>query len=613
MYDIGIAATQTAKHWIGIMLAGPAPESTRCGVREFGHQCWIILDGQQRALTLRIILLAISDEIHRQTGEFPPEIDRSSLAAIRVHGLDEEDWKHIALGETAEHRDHAIDQAEGKLRICDAYLYVRWVLMCGAGAIAEEESSLPPPATGEVVLRQWEGEGEQPLTPSELLSLAENILTKLELSLLIHEDSDEPVEMIFESLNGLRTELGQYDLFRNYVLTQANVQGEEQKDLYTTLMQGPEQQIDRARLDFKEEKGNLQIFLADFVVLRPGLEISEIKSVTRGNSAQRFKEWWQRGGKAPLRDFIGDDLSPKMRCWLAASSGSFEVTHPSGQKLLLPEAAVRSLWRIEMFSRGTFTPLTTLAIETWTRSESADELEGILRALETVLAREVLAGGSTRQRRNKMLESITRSVGVSLAATEDWVREIAPSDHMVKRVALQSANTNFGPARSREDWFEQKDLFIRSRGRPIVALFDGLVQYRDGLEFSTVLALAPGTRAKGKKARSIEHFCPQEFLTSPDWAADMHEWGVDPDDLESRLHSIGNLTVIPLPINAAWQRARASKKRIDLESERFPSLKVNREFVEADKWGPEEIDARAEALVEDALSFWVLPSKSGGG
>ena len=75
--------------------------------------------------------------------------------------------------------------------------------------------------------------------------------------------------MIFESLNGLRTELGQYDLFRNYLLTQANVQGVEQRNLYTELMQQPEQQIDRRALDYKEEKGNLQIFLADFVLLRP--------------------------------------------------------------------------------------------------------------------------------------------------------------------------------------------------------------------------------------------------------------------------------------------------------------------------------------------------------
>ena len=607
IYDIGVAATQEPKHWIGIMLAGPAPESSRCASRDFGHQCWLILDGQQRALTLRMVLLAISDEIKRQTGEHPIEIDRARLASIKVHGLDEEDWGHIERGETAQHRHHAIEQTDSKLRICDAYLYIRWVLLAGANAVAEEEALLPPPAQDGPLLEQWEAEGETPLSPQELLVMAETIMTKLELSLLIHEDADEPVEVIFESLNGLRTELGQYDLFRNFILTQANVQGEEQKNLYTELMQRPEQAIDRATLDYRDEKGNLQFFLSDFVTVRPGFDGTQIRAISRNNSAQRFKEWWQRGQRPPLRQFIEHDLAPKMRCWLAASSGADDILEESGQTSALPKAAVRSIWRIEMFSRGTYTPLTTLALESWVSSSDPrrdDVLSRVLHSIETVLAREVLSGSSTKGRRNRMQDAVPRLVGSNPENSIAWAAEVAPTDHMVRRAALQSNNTRHGSARSREDWFVAKDLFQRSRPRAVIALFDGLVQFRDGLEYSTILALKPGTRSRGAGVRTIEHLCPQAFLGSKHWLEDLSAWGVEHDDLESRLHCIGNLTVLPRPINAAWQRSRASSKRAALESDDFPSLKINKEFSLSERWGPEEIDARSEALVDDCLSFW---------
>ncbi len=608
IYDVGVAATQEPKHWIGIMLAGPAPESSRCGNRTFGHQCWIILDGQQRVLSLRLILLAISDEIQRQTGSSPTEIDRSTIASINVHGLDEEDWRQIDTGKAALLSDHAIENNK-KLRIRDAYLYIRWILLSGTGAIAEEEPNIPPEHGEGNLLDRWVSQSNAPLSPAELLGLAENILTKLELSLLVHEDIDEPVEVIFESLNGLRTELGQYDLFRNFLLTQANVQGEEQRNLYNDLMKEPEQAIDQARLDLKEY-GNLQHFLSDFVVLRPGMDGEQIREITRSNSAQLFKEWWQRSEqRPPVRDFIRTDLSSKMRCWLAAASGQASINHNSGESIDLPKAARRSIWRIEMFSRSTYTPVTTLALESWLGSNADDRDEilcGVLHAVETVLAREVLSGASTRGRRNRMQDALPRGVGIGLPETLNWMSEVAQSDHSVKRASLQSANTSFGLARKREDWFTPNDLYMRSRQRPIFALFDGLVQFRDGLEYSTILALAPGTRSKGKNLRTVEHFCPQGFLSSREWCENLRFWEVDQQEMVDRLHAIGNLTVLPLNINSAFKNSVDAEKRAQLKTERFPRLKINNEFLEAEIWGPKEIDARSEALVEDSLKFWKL-------
>jgi hypothetical protein len=99
-------------------------------------------------------------------------------------------------------------------------------------------------------------------------------------------------------------------------------------------------------------------------------------------------------------------------------------------------------------------------------------------------------------------------------------------------------------------------------------------------------------------------------MGSSEWMRNLEDWGVASEEMESRLHSIGNLTVLPLTINATWQRSIAAKKRADFATDRFPSLKINREFTESEIWGPAQIDARTEALVEDSLKFWKLPEES---
>ena len=608
LFDVAVATTQETKHWIGIMLAGVAPPASKCGTDKFGHTCWLILDGQQRIVTLRLCLLAICDEFERQTGAQPTQLDRAAITDVAVHGLDAEDWSHIGSHEVLRHTEHRIDSAEAKLRLCDAYLFIRWVLLSGQNSISEEFPSLPPPnQSAEALIESWVTDSANPASPELLMELAQNILTKLEISLLQHEnEKDEPVETIFESLNGHRTELSQYDLFRNFVLTQANLQGEAQKDLYERHMKGGEKEIDQAPLDYKDEKGNLQIFLGDFVTILRARDSNV--TVARANSAQRFKEWWNRE-QPNLQAFVKDSLSPTMRTWRAAAGGERFIRADAGNSHELPEAAVRSIWRIEMFSRGPLTPLVTVALSEWMKSDSPERDNNLcqtLKCLETLLARMLLAGSSLSGRRRALVDSIGLGVGTSVNATALWVAEQAPSDRECQRVALQSNNTSFGDALPQEEWYVSKDLYSRSTSRPVIALFDGLVQFQDGLDFSTVLALKPGTRAKGKKARSIEHHYPQN--PSSQWFDDLREWDTEPALMVSRLHSIGNLTVLPQQINSRFQRSRHSDKQEMLGGEEFPSLKVNTGLMSSPKWTPAEIDRRAEDLVTDALTFWELPN-----
>ena len=70
------------------------------------------------------------------------------------------------------------------------------------------------------------------------------------------------------------------------------------------------------------------------------------------------------------------------------------------------------------------------------------------------------------------------------------------------------------------------------------------------------------------------------------------------------------MTVLPLTVIATWKRSTAAKKRVELETERFPSLKINRESSESEIWGPVRIDARAAALGEDSLKSWKVPEES---
>lgn len=95
---------------------------------------------------------------------------------------------------------------------------------------------------------------------------------------------------------------------------------------------------------------------------------------------------------------------------------------------------------------------------------------------------------------------------------------------------------------------------------------------------------------------SVEHVLPQRPPAGSGWRTAFP----DSDTRESATHSLGNLVLLPIKSNEAvrnfdFDRKRAVYQRCDLEA---PSLTMIREVAAAHRWGPAEIRAREQRLLE---------------
>jgi hypothetical protein len=80
--------------------------------------------------------------------------------------------------------------------------------------------------------------------------------------------------------------------------------------------------------------------------------------------------------------------------------------------------------------------------------------------------------------------------------------------------------------------------------------------------------------------------------------------------MENRVHTIGNLGIIPKRLNSELSNRSFYEKTSICRSpqSRFPKLKVNEYWLRENqaKWLPEDIDKRGEQLLNTALKHWTI-------
>ena len=108
-------------------------------------------------------------------------------------------------------------------------------------------------------------------------------------------------------------------------------------------------------------------------------------------------------------------------------------------------------------------------------------------------------------------------------------------------------------------------------------------------------------------AYTIEHIMPQKLGDS--WKEDFQKWGEDGDFLsKTYLHKLGNLTLVDA--NARLSNKSFEDKKNDNRGYKDNRIIIlNRDIINQDKWGEEQIKARAENLAEHALKIWIRPEQ----
>lgn len=603
-HDIDVAAHQTQPHWLGVALFGKSEIGCTLKNRRPGHVCYDILDGQQRFITLRIWLVALLDEYLRQTGEQMEGYPREDFTTLTVHGLDQKNWDRLHSFKILD--DRKFPSRKNDSSIPRTYWYFRRLLLEGSLSLnAEEPISVPSDRKGESKLLDFWLHPDRigslrPISPNDLREFCRGTLENLSLTTLTHQAEDEPVEVIFETLNSERQPMMQFDLFRNSMLIESAVQGQAQRQLYEKFIKEGETEISDAVLDIRGS--NLDRFLYDFL-------IGEGASADSGTikidaTAQEFKKYWvkQRTAGFDVETFFETKLTPSMGCWLAAASCSGKIK-VGDVSIELDGKVNRSLLRIENLSKGPFTPLTSLLLRSWYEEGNLHNSELLLKQLhllETYVVRYVLSGKPLSPLRRMMMGACVEIFGPGEKTLKVWVEEHCETDERLRNVLTQSCSRD-GKETDSGDWILESDFAQRLESRQIRAIFDGLNAFLEGSEFSTVLVDNPAKRDTGKSRISVEHFYPQK----PDnWLDDLARWGVQNSKMSHRLHALGNITVVPVPLNSKMSNKSLNAKQKEMEELAVPHWRTNKKFLNADKWTQVDIDNRTRELVEQCLLYW---------
>ena len=609
-------ATFEQPHWIGVALIAAASEKCEVASREAGHRCFDVLDGQQRLLTTRIWCVALVDEYFRQTKEAIPMYARERFTKVKVHALDAEDWGILSDYSKIERID---PEEHNSRKVFQAYMYFRQIILNGIdGLISEEELELQKRPTTKTpegqIAKTWlewirdhlsSGDNpKSPLTPAEIETLIKSSLEAIQLTTLEHESKDEAVEVIFETLNAKRTPLGQWDLFRNYILIKSQTHGSAQKDFYTKSLASAEKLIDSAKLGFRQN--NLDRFLYDFLIsqdIKPSTG-----TIRKDSTALEFRKYWERECvSVDVKAYIDDTLVPSMHSWLTVMTASDKMLIKD-QPVAIRKEVWRTLSRIENISRGPFAPLTSRILH-----EAAlhvpfnqGELAKKLRLVENFAARTLLSGEPMSPLRSKVISACSEIFGASAVSLADWVVRNAPDDDRVRKVLTQSTphfENGIEVETRPDDWAVKYEFAERAGNKSCRAIFDALVEHLEG-NLGSVVVGAPGKKASSTEAISVEHLFPQK---PGNWESDLALWGARLSDMGNRLHSIGNIAVLPVKVNIQLSNSRFVEKKRLLQEKKVPHWRTNKKFMDASKWSTKEIDQRTKELTDELLKFYALP------
>jgi hypothetical protein len=100
----------------------------------------------------------------------------------------------------------------------------------------------------------------------------------------------------------------------------------------------------------------------------------------------------------------------------------------------------------------------------------------------------------------------------------------------------------------------------------------------------------------------IEHIFPSS--ASKHWKRPLSDAGIPFEDMEKRLHVLGNLTALPSEVNRD-----ISNRYFDVKVEAVNSVPEARastlqSWLSSSSWTPETIDFRTHELVQRLMKFW---------
>lgn len=370
----------------------------------------------------------------------------------------------------------------------------------------------------------------------------------------LDRQNDNP-QLIFESLNSTGLDLTQADLIRNYILM--GMQASEQEEIYNRYWYPMEQSFGHA-----EYARLFDRFMRDYLTVKS--EIGTIPNI--GEVYNEFKKYIQ--GKN-ITEVVAD----------VALFSKYFVRLAFPERNNDPDFRT-ALENINFLKVDVAYPFLLEVFDDFERKGllSREDFIEILKIIESYVIRRAIVGIPTNSM-NKTFATFKRSIN-----KQDYLESI-------KYAFMKLDNYRRFP---RDEEFKANFM-----SRDIYNL-----QHQRRNYLLSRLENNGRKESVNVEEYTIEHIMPQNQKLTAAW---QRELGFGWKDIQMRyLHTIGNLTLTGY--NSEMSDRPFIEKRDMVGGFADSPLRLNRDLAKLDRWGKEQIEARAEGIANTALDIWKSPT-----
>jgi uncharacterized protein with ParB-like and HNH nuclease domain len=575
------AKTVARKHFLGAIVVSQVPTI----IREVPAS--EIIDGQQRLLTLQVFLAAFRDAINdlgddylniqlgRLTNNPGPLLNDDELFKVWPTNAYQEELKNVMTSRSPEalapkypQRRYYGKWVPQRPPLVDAYLYFYKMVTDFLRGPAEESSFSPTQTPPEIMKERAN-------------NLYEAVIRYVHLVAIELEAEDDP-QVIFETLNYRGVPLEPSDLIRNFIFLYAARQGKDVNDLYARWWKDFDEASGSSGKFWKEKekqgrlfRSRLDLFFFHYLTYQIG---SEIKI---GHLYQEFKDWWDNSGKPRS---LEEELEKAHR-----SSGIYRslcVPNEDGRFGCLAQ-------RLKILDTTTVYPFLLWLCEQGDKL-AEEESNGMLADIESYVVRRAVCK-LTPKNYNRTFLGLLSKLSKEASAT---------------RLSLQK---ELLALKGDSDLWPNNDMFLDHMANDPLYLTIGPRRVRlvlTALELSSRTPKQEAVQLPLNNSLTIEHILPQSFK-SEEWPYPI----VEKPDLQAQhaqrliaLHTLGNLTLLTLPLNSADSNGPFSTKRSKITGNSLLVLNSYfQRFADNHVWDERTIGERGKVLSELALKVWDYP------
>ena len=568
---------KTKRHWMGIILLDAKTDSPNSNQQN-------IIDGQQRLVSLRILLEAVKHHEAEVTKKMSGKwLD---VGKIDVQESDSNSFHLILRNQWDAEYSSGLNS-----QVFEAYTYFRWILWLGEDAIGSP-SPIQPPKYREsdrkhkrTIQAVWENtlkkksrsdkwvdsyKRSKTVDTDKIYKVWHQFLefTKLEL-----ESDDEEPSKIFSTLNSKRLELSPFDNVRNRVFLLLDNRNDKRVHTIfkkqwlpaeTRLKESPNARVDP-----------YNAFLYDYLISK-GEKKNQTISVS--NASFNFERYIQRKKREISEGFdfevlITNDFIPSMDLWLVAKG--YKNCIPGQKKNYLDDITFELITTINKLSSGPPVPVILCLLNAYDSKKIDDyELKSSLFLIESFLIRRMfLPNQGFSPLRSIFMEVCSK---IDTDVSKKLLRE-ALSGYWVNDEQILALDIN-DPTYTR--WKTKVSIMLR-----------GIEKYLSG------------TSAHRSEDFSVEHIIPQDYVKY--WKKDLNSWGIDNASVDKVIQSLGNLTYITKKQNSAIKnKSFAAKVKEFKKIGTGAPMKLNESWTNQGNFTPKSVEHRTLILREHILKYW---------